>query len=552
MLFMALGLLFLPQTTTRIPTAKCAVSELVPIFHKYYQSGEIIIAGIMSQTAILSDLITFRRHPYQEVFEEFIFMTQNYQHILALVFALKEINDNAQILPNITLGFDIYNDYFSPQFTYQASLKILSTHDKFVPNYKCDAQNNLVTVIGGPNSNIVENIATILGIYKIPQLTYASAPETNNKPEDVFFHWMFPNGAHQYSGILQLLLHFRWTWIGVIYLDIDRSKTFVQDVLPMLSQNGICFDFIKTLPDKGFSNQQSEITEKGFRIINVAIESTANSVLFHGGYQSMINLRFMLKFAQFEDLSVKTKVWIMTAEVDFTSIPFQKSWDIDFIHGSISFAVSSKDVSGFQEFLQMRNPTLEKKDGFLGEFWQQVFDCLLPSSGVDNMDVNICTGKEKLETLPGSVFEMSMTAHSYSIYNAVNLVAHALDAMHSTISNHRTIVNGERWKHLNQQPWQLPHFLKSVSFNISAGEGVSFDRNGELLAGFDIINWITFPNQTFLRAKVGRIDPLVPPDKLLTISDNAIKWPSRFNQNIISMCRINNHQNQRPIKKCKI
>lgn len=102
----------------------------------------------------------------------FRLLSQNYQHVLALVFAAKEINENPQILPNITLGFDIYNHYFNPQFTSQAALKVLSTHDKFIPNYKCDVENNLVTVIGGPNSNIIGHIATILGIYKFPQVRH--------------------------------------------------------------------------------------------------------------------------------------------------------------------------------------------------------------------------------------------------------------------------------------------------------------------------------------------------------------------------------------------
>ncbi|XP_061447384.1 vomeronasal type-2 receptor 26-like [Rhineura floridana] len=523
-----------------MPRIKCTNSEPIPILHKYYQSGELTIAGIMSQIYMLYDLITFRRHPNQELIDEFMLLTQNYQHILALVFAVKEINNYQHILPNVTVGFGIYNNYFHPQFTYRASLKALSMHDKFIPNYKCDVQNNLVTVIGGPNSDIVGHIGTILGNYKISQLTYASAPETNNKPEDIFFHWMFPNGVHQYRGILQLLLHFRWTWIGVMYLDVDSAKTFVQHVLPMFIYNGICFDFIKTLPGTDFSNQISEIMKKSLEAISIAMESTANTVIFHGEFQSMITVRNLFTLSQIEDVPVKTKIWIMTADMDFASVPLQRNWDISFIHGSISFAVSSKEVSGFQEFLKMRNPTLEKEDGFLGEFWQQVFDCLLPSSGVGKMDVNICTGEEKLESLPGSVFEMSMTTHSYSIYNAVYAMAHALHSMHSFISKDKTTVNGERRKQLNQQPWKLPHFLRSLSFNNSAGEELSFDQNGELVAGFDIINWVTFPNQSFLRAKVGRIDPQALPDRVFTISEDAIIWPSRFNQtHPLSVCNDN-------------
>lgn len=66
-----------------------------------------------------------------------------------------------------------------------------------------------------------------------------------------------------------------------------------------------------------------------------------------------------------------------------------------------------------------------------------------------------------------------------------------------------------------------------VSFNNSAGDQISFDQNGELVAGFDIINWVTFPNQSFVKVKVGRLDLQAVP---ITINEDAIVWHSWFNQ----------------------
>lgn len=57
-----------------------------------------------------------------------------------------------------------------------------------------------------------------------------------------------------------------------------------------------------------------------------------------------------------------------------------------------------------------------------------------------------------------------------------------------------------------------------------------FDEQGKLVAGFDVTNWVTFPNKSFARVKVGNLDLRAPPGEELTISDDSIFWPRTFNQ----------------------
>lgn len=97
-------------------------------------------------------------------------VTKNYQHVLALAFAVKEINENPNILPNITLGFNILNGYFVARPTFKATLSLLSTKHKFIPNFKCDAKMGLVAVIGALESENSANVATICSTYKVPQV----------------------------------------------------------------------------------------------------------------------------------------------------------------------------------------------------------------------------------------------------------------------------------------------------------------------------------------------------------------------------------------------
>ncbi|XP_020633799.3 vomeronasal type-2 receptor 26-like [Pogona vitticeps] len=509
--FLGSILALLSQVLCKTSTSKCVTSNPPSFKHKYYYPGDLIIAAVTSQLYMASSHITFRRHPSEELFDEII--------------------------------------NFVAKWTSLASMELLSTHDRFVPNYKCDNQNNVVSVIVGPNSHIFNFVATTLHFYKIPLLTYGSAPAGTTNSQFYFYHQMFPDEYHQNAGILQLLLNFKWTWVGVIFLGDERGEMFVQHVVPLFSQRGICYDFIQELPRASFFTQIDEMVTMWVERYKYIAQSTATVVIIHGENQVMIFLRIFLKVLEFEDVQMKTKgkVYIMMAQIEFTTLPLLKDWDIEIMHGVISFAVSSKEILGFQHFLQTRNPTSEKEENLIRIFWEQVFQCSFTNAISNENTEKICTGEEKLDTLPGSVFEMNMTGQSYSVYNAVYVVAHALQTMHLSKSK-RTPVAYSRML-VNQQLWQLHHYLRSVSFNNSAGEKVSFDKNGKIEAGFDIINWIRCSNNSFIRVKVGNLDSKTSSNKLLRISVDDITWPSIFNQTPpLSLCNENCHPGYNKIK----
>ncbi|XP_015278953.1 PREDICTED: vomeronasal type-2 receptor 26-like [Gekko japonicus] len=95
---------------------------------------------------------------------------KNYQHVLAFLLAIDEINANPQLLPNITLGYSIYENCFSSRITYEATIDLLSTGHWMVPNFRCGRQDNPLAVIQGGDFEVFLQMATMLGIYKLPQL----------------------------------------------------------------------------------------------------------------------------------------------------------------------------------------------------------------------------------------------------------------------------------------------------------------------------------------------------------------------------------------------
>ncbi|XP_066486296.1 vomeronasal type-2 receptor 26-like [Tiliqua scincoides] len=509
--------------------------------YKCYKTGLLIIGVIATQFGCVFDEIPFREHPKTNFVDEIGVVLKKYQHVLSLEFAVKEVNENPKILPNVTLGFHIYDSFANARMTQQNTLKLLSSWKRIVPNFSCDMQNGLIAIIGGLDSDISLNMAALLSIYKIPQIAYSIfAPVKNPKIQLPSFYRTVPNEELQYTGIVHLFLHFLWTWVGIIAADDDDGEKFVQVLRKMLYQNGVCTAFSEKTPVLSHTLEMLQafesIQSKGSLITN----SKVKVLVVNAEPQTTACLIWLIYFYSVSENSAETsigKVWIMTAHWDFSSQSEHRNFNIQVFDGALSFAIHSSHVPEFTKFLQILHPNPKKREDFIRVFWEKAFNCSLLDSSEHGESNNICTGHEKLENLPGFVFEMSMTDQSYSIYNAVHAIAQTMHKMYTFRPKLNTIMDRVRVDRPFFQPWQLHRFLKSISFNNSAGDTVSFDENKELQAGFDIINWVTFPNRSFLRVKVGRMDPQASAGQVFTINDEAITWHSMFNQELpVAMC----------------
>ncbi|XP_044279482.1 vomeronasal type-2 receptor 26-like [Varanus komodoensis] len=527
-------LLLFPQLAYKIDPINCLVNDPPHVPHQWYQPGDLHIGGITSLIIHTFHTFSFKEHPSQKFPEVPILVTKFYQHVLALVFAINEINEDPKILPNVTLGYHIYDSYYDASLTYHVTAELLFKSHRFVPNYKCGTQRNLINAIGGLGSDISFHIEDILSVYKIPQIAYGSfAPEESVKTQVSSFYRMVPNEAHQYKGIIHLLKHFGWTWIGFFIVDDDSGDNFLQALESLFSQNGICLAFIQRTPQQVYLNDIYEINSMFLQVYLPFMETSATTIIAYGETLSIMWLNYFLLLGtnRYEEITSVAKVWILTAQTDFAITSLQRASDLHLFQGAISFAIHSSEIPGFKQFLENKRPRWSKADGFQKNFWEQAFDCSFPNPQEPMEAEGMCTGVEKMESLPESVFEMRMTGHSYSIYNAVYVTAHALHAMYTSRANDRRI------ELQSFHPWKLSQFLQAIYFNNSAGEKISFNSKREMEGGFDIMNMVTFPNHSFVKVKVGWVDPSALEENALTIHEDMIVWHHSFNQALpLSLC----------------
>lgn len=284
------------------------------------------------------------------------------------------------------------------------------------------------------------------------------------------FYRMVPNEALQYTGMIHLLLHFGWKWVGLITQDDDAGYHFLRMMESLLPLNGICSAFTQLVTKNHRHTSMAESISDSLNYVPLLSGSKANVFLVYGESiciraAATLILRDTFLSAADSPQNLKDftgKVWITTAQIDFTLNLFLKLFDMQTFHGALSFTIHSKELPGFKEFLQQRDPYEPSGDGFIKDFWEQTFDCFLQTSEEPIDDDLRCTGQERLETLAAPFFEMTMTGHSYGVYNAAFALAHALHIMHSSRLRHRGREQGGRLVYQNVEPWQVIFSLTSI------------------------------------------------------------------------------------------
>ncbi|XP_061447530.1 vomeronasal type-2 receptor 116-like [Rhineura floridana] len=468
----------------------------------------------------------------------------NYYHqVLVSEFAAKEIDKNSHILPNKTLGY-LYSLNMNNEFgNCYGTMDALFFLQGSPVNYNCGKRKKLMAIIGGLTPHNSKQMPMILNIYKMPQLSHGSFdPALSDKIQFPSLYLMIANESPQYAGIVQLFQHFGWTWIGLFVLDDDSGEMVLRILIPLLLENNICIAFKEIIPTpKEVNGDTMQVDKKLDRIISVLSSTKINVFLVHGDSRSVDTLRLILALYENFEMRPIERVWITTAHLDIVSAVHNALFPTKSLNGTLSFTFHSNDLAEYKEYLEALNPK-QFDLYYFHWFWSTAFWCKAPKFEYYLPGGENCTGDEKLRSLPGSVFEMGMSGQSYSIYNAVYAVAHALHAMISSTSKQKRKGDGASWNLSNIYPWQLHYFLKHIHFNNTAGEEIFFDQNGELATRYDIINIVTFPNASIRKVSIGRMDPQAPEGKQFTINGSAIVWNHKFNQlhSFLKHVRFNN------------
>ncbi|XP_074498635.1 taste receptor type 1 member 1 [Sebastes fasciatus] len=421
-------------------------------------------------------------------------------HLLqAMRFAVEEINNGTgpqPLLPGVKLGYQMY-DICSVAASILATLDLLEQQYQSPSTSETESNTNYnysqraVAVIGPDSSSKSFTPAALLGAYLVPQISYEASNEMLSKK---FLYPAFlrtiPSDKNQVEAMIQLLIHFKWTWIALLGSDNAYGLTGMQSLYEQAPHHGICIAYQGVIPS--YTNDTSQTMRN---LVEGILKTKVNTIVV---FSSKTILSGFFPFVV--KRNVTGKVWIGTEDWSVAT-RISRIPGIHTIGTVLGVSIKYAAISGFEEFeRKVVEAAMQHSD-------TQEVSNVTTSPGDD------CLQSIDLYSLARNKFSLEKydITSSFNVYKAVYAVAHAL---------HRALgCDSGECQRRRVYPWELLSLIKEVRFSLG-NTSVYFDKNGDPPTGYDIVSWVWRGTDWSLRV-VGSFSP----DPItLTVDADRIEW----------------------------
>ncbi|KAM6932229.1 extracellular calcium-sensing receptor-like [Lycodopsis pacificus] len=495
-----------------------------------HKPGDVVLGGLFNvhYTSVFPEL-SFTSEPNQRTCQRFV--TAGFRYAMTMAFAIDEINKNSYLLPNVTLGYSLYDNCGTLVIGFRAALSLASgREEQFILDDACVGTPPVLGVVGDSSSTRSIAISTVLGLYRVPMVSYfATCSCLSDRQKFPSFFRTIPSDAFQVRAMIQILRHFGWTWTGLLVSDDDYGLHAAHSFQSDMAQSGAgCLAYLEVLP---WGNDPAGLR----RIVDVMRKSTARVVIVFAHESHMINLMEEVVRQNVTGLQwMASEAWIATTVLQTPQL-------MPYIGSTLGIAIRQGEIPGFRDFLLQIRPALQHNNSYgnsmVNQFWEYTFQCRFapPHAGWVEAGGSLCTGQEDLENVETEFLDISNLRPEYNVYKAVYALAYALDDMLQCKPGGGPFSGNSCGTLQRLESWQLVHYLEKVNFTTPFGDQVSFDENGDAIPIYDVMNWLWLPDGRTNIQNVGEVKESAKGEEL-TLYEDKIFWNSESKKAPKSVC----------------
>ncbi|XP_071396667.1 extracellular calcium-sensing receptor-like [Centroberyx affinis] len=484
-----------------------------------HKAGDVVLGGLFEVHffSVFPEL-SFTSEPQQPSCHGFDVL--GFRQAQTMAFAIDEINRNSNLLPNVTLGYSLYDNCVKLGIGFRAALLLASgREEQFLLDNTCLGSPPVLGIVGDSSSTRSIAISSVLGLYRVPMVSYfATCSCLSDRQRFPSFFRTIPSDAFQVRAMLQILKRFGWTWAGLLVSDDDyglhAARSFQSD---LAESGGGCLAYSEVLP---WGNDPTELR----RIVDMMRKSTARVVIVFAHESHMIHL-----MEEVIKQNVTGLQW-MASEAWTAATVLQTPRLMPYLGGTLGIAIRRGEIPGLRDFLLRIRPDNDPNNSYensmVRQFWEYTFQCRFapPPAGWLDAGGALCTGQEDLGNVETGFLDVSELRPEYNVYKAVYALAYALDDMLQCVTG-RGPFSGHSCTTLQRMdPWQVVYYLEKVNFTTAFGDQVSFDENGDALPIYDVMNWLWLPDGSTKVQSVGVVKKSASTGEELTLDEDRIFW----------------------------
>ncbi|XP_029689911.1 metabotropic glutamate receptor 7 isoform X1 [Takifugu rubripes] len=446
------------------------------------------------------------------------------QRLEAMMYALDQINQDEQLLPNITLGARLLDTCSRDTYALEQSLTFVQALiTKDTSDVRCTngeppvflKPEKVVGVIGASASSVSIMVANILRLFQIPQISYAStAPELSDDQRYDFFSRVVPPDSFQAQAMVDIIRALGWTYVSTIASEGSYGEKGVEAFTQLSKEaGGICIAQSLKIPH----NPKLEDYDKAIQQLLETHYSRA--VIIFANEEDIREVLNATKRAN----QVGNFLWIGSDSWGAKSSAIHQFEDVAV--GAITILPKRSSIEGFDEYFTGLTLENNRRNVWFAEFWEENFDCRLLSSSKREDTSRKCTGQERI----GIDSKYEQEGKVQFVIDAVYAMAHALHNMHKDLCPDYP---GVCPRMESAEGKTLLKYIRNTSFNGSAGTSVLFNKNGDAPGRYDLFQFQMTNTSTPEYKVVGQWV------ETLHLKLEELQWPNGEQEVPISVCSL--------------